>query len=106
MALGYAESGSRDSAPNLGLDDWEELLVSMCSMLERVPPSAMTTVSMTGSLRGVEGSALALAALCKRLAGEHDLRQTVQVEGSSFTVRFSRRDGRRPVLRRQLGRAI
>ena len=88
------------------LSEWEGLLLSMCKMLDRVPADAMRSISMSGTLRGVDEGAEAVAAFCRRLADEYGLRQTVQVDGDTFTVRFSRRDGRRPVLRRRLGTSI
>ena len=88
------------------LSEWEGLLLSMCNMLSSVSPTAMTSISMTGTLRGVDGGAKSLADLCRRFADEHGFRQIVQVEGDTCTVRFSRRDGRRPVLRRRLGTSI
>jgi hypothetical protein len=90
----------------LQLDEWEALLLSMCTMLVHMPATAMKSVCVTGSLRGVAWDARSLASLCKRLAGEHGLRYTVQVDGSSFTVRFSRLEDRRPALRRKLGPSI
>ncbi len=88
------------------LSEWEGLLLAMCDMLDRMSPTAMTSISMTGTLRGIDGGAKWLGEVCRRLAEEHGLRQIVQVEGDTCTVRFSRRDVRRPVLRRRLGTSI
>lgn len=106
MASEYLETEYLAGAPASPVAEWEGLLLSACEMLDEMPAAAMTSISVTGSLRGVEGSARSLAEVCRRIADEHDVRQTVQVEGDTFTVRFSRRDGRRPVLQRKLGPSI
>ncbi len=106
MITQYLSTEPTAARPALSLSDWDGLLRSMCTMLDHTPATAMWSISVAGTLKGVEWSVQSLASLCKRLAEEYGLRQTLQVEAASFTVRFSRREGRRPVLRRKLGPSL
>ncbi len=106
MASEHMETEYLAEVPAEQVAEWETLLLSACQMLDQMPPASMTSISVTGSLGAVEGSARSLVDVCRRIADEHGFRQTVQVEGNTFTVRFSRRAGRRPVLRRKLGPSI
>ncbi len=73
--------------------EWEELLTSACVMLADVSPMMAKAISVTGRLKGIEGEARWLLCLCKRFADDRGLGRTVQIQGTSFTVHFSRRDG-------------
>ncbi len=79
--------------------EWEELLTSACLMLAHASPMMMKSVSVTGRLKGIEGEARWLPHLCKRFADERGLGRTVQIQGTSFTVHFSRRVGTPGVMR-------
>lgn len=90
------EAAVADSDRQSDQPDWEELLASACDTMVRMPPTIMKSIGVTGKLRAVDGEALLLLSTSKRLAAEHGLRETVNLDGRSFTVHFRRREGALP----------
>lgn len=90
MTQVYLEQADNPDPPSL---EWEEILVSACDTLVRVPPKLISCISVTRRFRGIEGEARCLVAMSRRLAIQYGLREIVQVEGLSCTVSFSRQDG-------------
>jgi hypothetical protein len=81
------------------LAEWEDQFVMACEALVRMSPTAMASISVTGRWKGIYGEARCLAKASKRIAITYGLRETVQMDGSSFTVHFMRRDGALPTTR-------
>ncbi len=106
MASEHMETEYLAEVPAEQVAEWETLLLSACQMLDQMPPASMTSISVTGSLGAVEGSARSLVDVCRRIADEHGFRQTEQTEGYAFTVGYSRAVRWRPLLRRKLGPSI
>jgi len=66
-------------------------LRAACLTLATSPPSLLTATSMVAPLAGRPGEARMLRALSQELAERHGLEVSWRDDGSSFTVRFSRR---------------
>jgi hypothetical protein len=66
-------------------------LRAACLTLATSPPGLLTATSMVAPLAGLPGEARMLRALSQELAERHGLEVSCRADGSSFTVRFSRR---------------
>lgn len=70
--------------------DWEEQIWVACKTLSSSPEDVMAAISTSGTLSGAPWEVASLMLLAERLADEFELRVSADVEGESFTVRFSR----------------
>jgi len=70
---------------------WGKLLRSACATLAGTPRDIVESVSVTAKPSDVEGEAVGVLTLSKRLAAEHGLTVAVEVQGHCLTVRFRRR---------------
>ena len=70
--------------------DWEERLWVACKTLTLAPDHVMTAISTSGTLSGDAWEVASLMLLAERLADEFGLRVSADIDGDSFTMRFSR----------------
>lgn len=74
--------------------DWEERLWVAGKTLTLSPEHVMAAISTSGTLSGSPWEVASLMLLAERLADEFGLRVSADINGDSFTVRFSRCPGR------------
>ena len=70
--------------------DWEVRLWVACKALSSSPEDVMTAISESGTLSDAPWEVASLMLLAERLADEFGLRVSADIDGDSFTVRFSR----------------
>jgi|GEM_PF-3231910 len=70
--------------------NWEEQLYVACETLNSSPEDAMAAISVSGTLGGAPWEVASLLLLAERLADESGLRVSADIDGDSYTVRFSR----------------
>lgn len=71
---------------------WAKELRHLCAMLSHAPEDAMAAVSLT--VYPTPGEATCLPLLCRHMAGEYGLTQTVREDDGCYIVRFCRRADR------------
>ncbi len=72
------------------LSNWATSVRAACDTLRRASARSMISIVVTGRLDGPRGEASLLRGLSNELAERYGLRAAVELEGSAFTVRFSR----------------
>ncbi len=86
-----ASSGSDRWPQTLPMEaDWEEKLWVAGKTLTLSPVHVMAAISTSGTLSGAAWEVASLMLLAERLADQFGLRVSADIDGDSFTVRFSR----------------
>src|SRR5579885_1570392 len=80
------EATARESVPT-----WGKQLEACCAVLASATTSVMTASALTGHLDDSQAEATVLEEAARRLAAEHGLGVTVDVQRATFMVRFIRR---------------
>ena len=68
---------------------WPNVLRSACATLHAMPSEVMPAVSVTILLDGTPGGARTIALASQRLAREYGCQETIALDNSTLTVRFS-----------------
>ncbi len=71
------------------LSNWAESLRAACYTVSRASDAGLTTLAITGRLKGGPGEARLLRALSAELAQEYGVQESLRLEGDSFTARLS-----------------
>lgn len=84
-------SGSQvRTAEDLDLPDWVRPVVAACMAVSRRPSTAISSIDVSATLTsGLPTDRRLLCSLLERLAEEHNLEVTLDIEGGSFVARFS-----------------
>lgn len=71
------------------LRTWAQSLRAACDTISLSSKYGLTQITVTGRLKGSPREGRLLQLLSRKLAEEYRLLHTVELEGSSFTARFS-----------------